>query len=323
MINLVKINNDDKDIISRDKDLQSEIKSLKERHARGIILFHLLNRRERRHQNAHIGNCIDQLELKTKLSFPRLTTEQIDYLFKIAYSNAERYFNRYGQNSPYQKNGREKDATIFFQNELSELESFSITPAVGSKTRRLLEDIPLIGLFVPDLLLIGREWVKGMPIVCIEIDGKPHEILKAVKDGFMETELRKLGVLTVRVKADQVHLTRATDNHLDFDRNYMGTIADGLKKANICSEELLEQTTRRIMLYTISMWLDVDSIDRRILNEFGINPHLRDHLTLEHFKSYRPDWVRGAKKRHKIRNTLSNGLKAKAVLSEAINEEAS
>lgn len=308
MTNLSKVNNDLKDIESC---LQNEALELRTRLKRGRLLSRILLRLLNRAQHSQVKRSIDRLEQLSGMKFPELTDYQIEYLYRIAYSKAEEFFGRFGNKSPFQKNGLEKDLTLLLMDQFKDDDSSEVIPAIEAGSRLLVGQIPVIGVFVPDILLIGRSPAKGFVATNFEVDGKVHEYLKSEKDELMESCLSELGIFTVRVKANQVHQTYSSPDCVDHNRIFVQKVIEQIKSRQAYEVEQSDLLIKRIKIFTIACWLRPDEIESLLVGRFGEGLNLEAYISLEYYKPYRPKWIRGAKRLLSVLSKLSTGISAK------------
>ncbi|MBX9767900.1 MAG: hypothetical protein K2X47_11565 [Bdellovibrionales bacterium] len=318
MFKLEKINNELEDVISRDKDIQIEVQSIRTRLKKGRLLFRALLRRFDRHRHSQIEASLAELELLSGLRFQELTEYHVEHLYRISYSRSEEYFARFSTRSPFQKNGFEKDLTLYLLEQFMGDDSVETVPAVQPGSRFLIDQIPVVGIFVPDILLIGRSPLNGFAATNFEVDGKVHDYLKAVKDELMEVCFAEIGIFTVRIKTHQVHRTNAAEDCANFDRTFVQNLVTQIKKRKPYDECQVRNLVSRMKLLTIACWLQPEEIDSLISSRFGEDFNLQNYISLEYHKPYRPKWIRGAKRILRVISRLTNGIKVKTIYASRI-----
>ncbi len=276
------------------------------------ILTPLLDRRRKRRSHQQVRKGFDDVERTTGLNFHELTNEMVDYLNFEAEKEARDYYNnQYPGRNPLEKNGKEKDLTIFFDRELSYIRCVQLVPWVEPNSRKLMAEIPIVGIHCPDLIIFGIG-STGKAATVIEVDGLIHDTEKGSKDALIDAYLREIGFDLIRIPASKVHKDRPDLATADFDRKLCTLLAEEMKRFKRSNKAKVNKFKYKIKLLNIATWLTVNQIDHVIKKQFGVELRLSDSLKIEFYRKNPHKWVKGAKRLLGIRSPiLSNQINAK------------
>lgn len=300
--------------IDRSQRFAHELALLKKLERISEIIMPILVRRHKRRSHSQVRLAFDDVERITGLTFPELTTEMIELLNSIADKKAREYYcSQYPGRSPLEKNGKEKDLTIFLDQELSGLRGIKLVPWVEPNSRKLMGAVPIVGIYCPDLIVLGIG-STGKAATIIEVDGIIHDTEKGTKDAMFDAAMRALGFDLIRIPASKVHKDRPDMDSADFDRKLCWRMAEEMKLYRRSSKVKVAKLLLKIKLLNIATWLSVKQIDHLIKTKFGIDFRLLDSIKIEFFRKNKPKWVKGARRLLDIRSPiLSNGVNAKSV----------
>ncbi|MGE4131603.1 MAG: hypothetical protein AB7F86_08180 [Bdellovibrionales bacterium] len=295
-----------KKLLNKSQRFADELEQLGFAHKRCNVIYQLLERRRKRRTHSQIKKSIDRLESLTGFEFAELTDDMIDHLSSIAEDVArDRYARQYPDGNPLIKNNKEKDLTIFMDRELAHIGRIKVTPWVEPNTRRLMEKIPIVGPYCPDLIIYGLGR-NGEAATYIEVDGRIHDTEKGSKDASFDQFLTSIGFYAIRIPAHKVYLTRPDSDSCDFDRGLCAKVVDEIKNYRIASESEIHALQTRVKLVNIATWLSLAQIDHIIREKFKVEFHLADYLKLEFYKANAGKWTKGAKSLFKLTPKLSN-----------------